>query len=129
MAFKDAVPFEVKKDGAPAIKAAIKKLASGSSKIIFSINKYALKAYFANAEPGTKFKVRYGQGENQGQAILVPVRDGEVELRRFGSNGGCTLQVAAWHGTMGKEVKSSPCRIMTENEGGVVVKLPWAEGK
>ena len=124
MPFVDAKPVMTKFTG-PTIKASVKLMASGGSKVVFMMNAAALEDYFQGAKPKDFFRVQYGQGDQAGRALITKVKEGDIELRLYGNAGASYLAVSGWHGVMGREFRSKPCKVLTANNAGVVVELPW----
>ena len=69
MAFQDAKPMLTNQKG-PSIKASVRRLASGGSKVVFMLNKAALDQFFPDAKPGDMFKVQHGTAEHAGKAMI-----------------------------------------------------------
>lgn len=123
MPFNDAAPYDPKQ-GAPVIKMRVRKYKHGGNVVIFTLSKTFIQTYMPGLKKEDRLKVQYGTGDNNGQVIITKSPNGDISPN-MNHKGSATLTVMAWRGHTTAVREQSECIIITQKDGGVVVKDPF----
>ncbi len=124
MTFTMATPAIVRGKTKPPIRLIVKPRVDGPSIMRFVISDEAMDRYFDGAKDGDNFNVFFGTDVNKGQAVITKATKGGAVVKKIHPCGTCAINVIAWRGWTSADVKSTPCKILEEKDGGIIIMLP-----
>ncbi len=114
---------------ASGIKIALRKTSAGSVYVSLTINAEAQAALFGGpVAKGTGFVVTLNSDANKRHILGLFRQDGAAITARSSMRGAIALNMSAWRGCTDQSQKATPCPVIRNEKGVVMLRLPkWAQ--